>query len=459
MRTPPRPVLAALAGIVLLGAALLVWQGRDEDVRYATAAVDRGDVVEVVGATGTVQAVTTVQVGSQVSGTIQSLNADFNSTVRKGQVLARLDPSLFQARVEQARANLISARANLDKSKAEVEDSRQKYDRAKQLAAQQLLPQSDLETAKATYEGAQAQVKASQAAVSQAAASVNQAQVDLNHTVIASPIDGVVIARSVDVGQTVAASLQAPVLFQIANDLRQLQVNASIDEADVGRVKEGQEVDFRVDAYPDQTFAGRLQQVRLLPTTVQNVVTYNAIIAVDNPQQRLMPGMTATVSIVVRRADNVLRIPASALRFRPEGFDPSQRRRQGQESGTAAAAGPGGRPERTGGAGGRGGSGGGAGRAGGSGRSWGAGGGAGGDGSGRTQLVFVLNEKGEPRPSRVRLGISDGQFVEVSEGLDEGTRVVTGQQSEAAGGAAARPGASPGTSNPFNPQRPQRRQR
>jgi HlyD family secretion protein len=460
MRTPGRPVLAVLAGIVLLGVALLVWKGRDEDVRYATAAVDRGDVVEVVGATGAVQAVTTVQVGSQVSGTIQSLNADFNSTVRKGQVLARLDPSLFQARVEQARANLISARANLDKSRAEVEDTRQKYERAKQLAAQQLLPQADLDTAKANQEGALAQVKASQAAVSQAAASLNQAQVDAAHTVITSPIDGVVIARNVDVGQTVAASLQAPVLFVIANDLRQLQVNASIDEADVGRVKEGQEVDFRVDAYPDQTFAGRLQQVRLQPTTVQNVVTYNAIIAVDNPQQRLMPGMTATVSIVVRKADDVLRIPASALRFRPEGFDPAQRRRQGQESGTAAAAGPGARPERSGGGGGRGGSAGGAGRAGGSGRAWGAGGAAGADGSGRPQLVFVLNEKGEPQPARVRLGISDGQFVEVREGLDEGARVVTGQQtSEAARGAAPRPGASPAASNPFNPQRPQRRQR
>src|SRR6185369_13474313 len=257
MRTPPKSVLAGLAGIVLLGGAFLVWRGRDEEVRYATAAVDRGDVVEVVGATGAVQAVTTVQVGSQVSGTIQSLTADFNSTVHKGQVLARLDPSLFQARVEQARANLTSARANLDKSKAEVEDTRQKYERAKKLAAEQLLPESDLETAKANQEAAQAQVKASQAAVSQAAASVNQAQVDMTHTVITSPIDGVVVARNVDVGQTVAASLQAPVLFVIAQDLRELQVNASIDEADVGRVKEGQEVDFRVDAYPDQTFAGR----------------------------------------------------------------------------------------------------------------------------------------------------------------------------------------------------------
>jgi HlyD family secretion protein len=370
--------------------------------------------------------------------------------VKKGQVLARLDPSLFQARVEQARANVISARANLERSRAEVEDTRQKYERAKALAGEQLLPQSDLDTARANNEAAAAQVKASQASVSQAAASLNQAQVDAEHTVIASPIDGVVIARNVDVGQTVAASLQAPVLFVIANDLRELQVNASIDEADVGRVQTGQEVEFRVDAYPDQTFPGRVQQVRLQPTTVQNVVTYNAIISVDNPQQRLMPGMTATVSIVVRRADDVLRIPAATLRFRPEGFDPSQRQRQGQDNGTAAAAGPGNRPERTGGTRGAGG---------GAGRGWTGGRGAAGEPGTRSQTVFVLNEKGEPQPARVRLGISDGQFVEVREGLDQGARVVTGAETDATRGAAARPAASPGASNPFNPQRPQRRQR
>jgi HlyD family secretion protein len=470
MRMPPKRVLLAILGGVLVPAValVLILRGREADVRYATAAVDRGDVIEVVGATGTVQAVTTVQVGSQVSGTIQSLHADFNSVVRKGEVLARLDPSLLQARVEQARANLISARANLDRSRAMVEDTRQKYARAQELAAQQLLPQSDLETAKSNQDAAAAQVKASQAAVSQAAAALNQAQVDTAHTVIASPIDGVVIARNVDVGQTVAASLQAPVLFVIAQDLRQLQVNASIDEADVGRVKEGQEVDFRVDAFPDQTFPGRVQQVRLQPTTVQNVVTYNAIISVENPGQRLMPGMTATVSIVVRRADGVLRMPASALRFRPEGFDASRRQRAGQGSqaeGTAAAAGPGAQTERTGargaGAGtGRGRAGGGGGwrgaRAGGDATGTAAGAG---EGQGRPTTVFVLNEKAEPQPARVRLGISDGQYVEVREGIDEGTRVITGTETEATRAASPRPGASPGANNPFSPQRPQRRQR
>ena len=473
MKKPPKRVLAGAAGLLAAAAGLFaLWHGRETEVRYATAAVDRGDVTEVVGATGTVQAVTTVQVGSQVSGTIQNLYADFNSNVRKGQVLARLDPSLFQARVEQARANLISAQANLERSKATVEDTRQKYSRAKELAAQQLLPQSDLDTARANNEGAVAQVKASQAAVSQAVAALHQAQVDMQHTVISSPIDGVVVARNVDVGQTVAASLQAPVLFVIANDLRELQVNASIDEADVGRVQAGQAVEFRVDAFPDQTFPGRVQQVRLQPTTVQNVVTYNAIISVDNPQQRLMPGMTATVSVVVRRAEDVLRIPAAAVRFRPEGFDATrrQRPREGQEGGTAAAAG--GRPERTGGArsgGGRWagrGAGQGAGAAGGAATGAGpAGGGAPGaaggarEGGARPSMIFILDGKGDPQPARVRLGISDGQFVEVREGVEEGARVVTGTEAEGARPAAPRAGASPGANNPFSPQRPQRRQR
>ena len=268
---------------------------------------------------------------------------------------------------------------------------------------------------------------------------MNQAQVDMAHTVIRSPIDGVVIARNVDVGQTVAASLQAPVLFVIANDLRQLQVNASIDEADVGpragRPGGGRSASTPI---PTRRSPAGCEQVRLQPTTVQNVVTYNAIISVDNPQQRLMPGMTATVSIVVRRAEDVLRIPASALRFRPEGFDAlaaaarrarraAPRPRRDRGDGPSARAAP-----RTGRTARR---------------------------SARPQLVFVLDEKGQPQPARVRLGISDGQFVEVREGLDEGARVVTGAETDAARGAAARPGASPGTSNPFSPQRPQRRQR
>ncbi|HET8647850.1 MAG TPA: efflux RND transporter periplasmic adaptor subunit, partial [Vicinamibacteria bacterium] len=313
-----RKILLASTALVVVAAALVfLLRARGPQARYATAAVDRGDIADVVGATGTLQAVTTVQVGSQVSGTVLELMADFNSRVQKGAVIARLDPSLFQARLGQAQANLVSARANVERQQAAVEDARQKLDRAEQLARENLLPATDLETARTNYRSAAAQLKATQAAVTQAAAAVNQAQVDLGHTVIRAPIDGIVVGRSVDVGQTVAASLQAPTLFVIAQDLSRMQVLASIDEADIGRVRTGQTASFRVDSFPEQTFEGRVEQVRLQPTTNQNVVTYSAIIAVDNPGQRLMPGMTATVSVVVDEREDVLRLPAAALRFRP----------------------------------------------------------------------------------------------------------------------------------------------
>ncbi len=324
---------------------------RGEATQFTTGSIDRGDVVEVVGATGILEAVTTVQLGSQVSGTIQSLYADFNSTVKKGQVVARLDPSIFEARLGQAQANLLAARANVERSRSTVEDMRQKYDRAKELAAQKLLPATELETAKANHDGAVAQVKASEAAESQAQANVNQAKLDLSHTIIDTPIDGVVISRNVDVGQTVAASFQAPVLFVIANDLAQMRVNAAVDEADVGRVRESQEVVFHVDAFPEREFKGTVEQVRLNPTTVSNVVSYNTIVSVDNRDLLLRPGMTATVSIVVRKAENALRLPAAALRFRPEGY---QRPTGG--GATSASSAPGQGTQRSGaGAGGQGG--------------------------------------------------------------------------------------------------------
>jgi len=440
--------------IVALAAGWALLRGRSEAAAYLTGAVDRGDVVEVVGATGTLEAVTTVQLGSQVSGTIQSLHADFNSTVKRGQVVARLEPSLFEARLGQARANLQSAKANVDRSRASVEDTRQKYERAKELAAQKLLPVTELETAKANYDGALAQQKASEAAESQAQANLNQAEVDLSHTIIQTPIDGVVISRNVDVGQTVAASFQAPVLFLIANDLTRMRVNASIDEADVGRVREGQEVVFHVDAFPEREFKGRVEQVRLNPTTTANVVTYNTIVAVDNEDLALRPGMTATVSVVVRKAENALRLPAAALRFRPEGYQRPGGASQGGGGTRAAQAGGAGIPgaamagERRGP---------GAGRPAGAGFTPGAGGGR---GPGRPTTVFVLDERGEPKAVDVRVGISDGQFVEVREGLEEGAAVVTGTQIAGARGAASgpRPGSSP-SSNPFQPQRPQPRQR
>ena len=296
-----------------------------------TATVTRGDIVETVGATGTLQAVTTVQVGSQVSGNIAYLGADFNSIVKKGQVLARLDPSLFEAQSQQTRANLAQSRANLVKAQSDLErsrvqlvDTQQKYSRAQQLSARSLLPQSDLDTSKTAVDIAQASLQSQQAtvtqvqaAITQSEASVNQSQVNLEHTVITAPIDGLVISRNVDVGQTVAASMQAPTLFVLAADLTKMQVVANLDESDVGRIRPQQVVTFRVDAYPNDTFRGVVSQVRLEPKVQQNVVTYATVIDVPNNDLRLKPGMTANVNVEIAHATTVLRIPNTALRFRP----------------------------------------------------------------------------------------------------------------------------------------------
>ncbi len=277
----------------------------------------RGDIAETVGATGQLQAVTTVQVGTQVSGTIQELNADFNSLVRKGQVLARLDPSLFQTQIEQARANLIRAEADLERLRVSLDDARTKLNRARELSEKKLIAQTELEAAEVAVRSAEAQLRSQQAGVTQSQASLRQNQVNLQHTVIESPIDGLVISRNVDVGQTVAASMSAPTLFILAADLTKMQVLASLDESDVGRIRPGQVVRFRVDAFPTEEFIGTVTQVRLQPTTVQNVVTYQTVIDVPNPDLKLKPGMTANVNIEIARRSNVLRVPNTALRFRP----------------------------------------------------------------------------------------------------------------------------------------------
>jgi HlyD family secretion protein len=301
------------------------------EMQVNSSPITRGDIVDTVGASGTLQAVTTVQVGSQVSGNISFLGADFNSIVKKGQVIAKLDPSLFDAQLQQARANLQQTRANLNKSQSDLDrakvmltDAQQKYTRAKELSAKQLLPQSDLDAAKiavdsadASLASAQATVTQTQAAISQSQATVNQNQVNLDHTTIEAPIDGIIIQRSVDVGQTVAASMQAPTLFIIAADLTKMQVNANIDEADVGRIRPGQHVTFKVDAYPTDTFEGTVSQIRLQPVVVSNVTTYGTVIDVPNAQLKLKPGMTANVKVEIAKRSDVLRVPAAALRFRP----------------------------------------------------------------------------------------------------------------------------------------------
>ena len=309
-------VLSAVAGAAY---GYYRYNRKDPAPTVTTARITRGDIADTVGATGQLQAVTTVQVGTQVSGTILELNADFNSLVGKGQVLARLDPSLFQTQVEQAQANLIRAEADLDRLRVSADDARTKLRRAQELAEKKLIAQTELEAAQVAVRSAEAQLRSQQAGVTQSQASLRQNQVNLEHTVIQAPIDGLVISRNVDVGQTVAASMSAPTLFLLAADLTKMQVVASLDESDVGRIRPGQPVRFRVDAYPSEEFGGTVTQVRLQPQTVQNVVTYSTVIDVPNPDLKLKPGMTANVNIEIARRGNVLRVPNTALRFRPTG--------------------------------------------------------------------------------------------------------------------------------------------
>jgi HlyD family secretion protein len=277
----------------------------------------RGDIVEAVSATGTLEAVETVEVGTQVSGVVRELYADFNSIVRKGQVIARLDPQLIQTQIEQQSANVLRAEADLERLKVALTDSRQKLDRAQQLSAKDLIPRTDLESAQIDVQSSEAQLKSAQAALTQARAQLNNQRVSLGYTTITAPIDGIVISRNVDAGQTVAASMNAPTLFVLAADLTKMEVVATVDESDVGRMRPGQQVTFHVDAYPNDRFTGAVSQVRLQPTTVQNVVTYATVITVPNPELKLKPGMTANVTIEVTRRDNVLRVANAATRFRP----------------------------------------------------------------------------------------------------------------------------------------------
>ena len=376
--------------------------------------VSRGDVVATVEATGTLQPVDTVEVGTQVSGTLASIGTDFNEMVKRGQVLATLDPALFQTQIDQAQATVIRLRAELDKAQVQVEDAQLKLKRAEQLAADQLLPQQDVDTARSTYRIAETSLTGAKAQLTQADAALTQAKVNLSHTVITSPTDGIVLSRNVEVGQTVSAGLQAPTLFVIARDLTRLELQARVDESDVGGVKTGATVTFTVDAYPRRRFDGQVRLVRLQPVTVQNVVTYTTIIDVPNDDGQLKPGMTSTVSIETARADNVLRVPASALRFVPtEGllkeFGPST---PPDENASA--------PLRA---------------------------------SGRREQTIWRLSNGRLDKLPVRVGVSDGANVEiVSDGLSEGASIITGVARSEKTEAAA-----PATSgSPLVPQMPRR---
>jgi HlyD family secretion protein len=320
------------AGVLVLIAVIAAFSLRRGDhTQYLTSPVLRGEIRDAVDATGTVNAVVTVLVGSQVSGTIAKLNADFNSRVHNGDVIAVIDPSLLQATLLQATADLQNAKANvtaaeagLKKANAMFVQGKADFDRASALAKTNAGTQQELDLARANYETAKASVDAAEAGIEQAKAEVSQkdaavamARTNLDHTIIRSPIDGIVVARNVDVGQTVAASLQAPTIFTIAQDLTKMQVYAKVDESDVGRIKLGQPVVFKVDAFPKDRFTGAVSQVRMNPTTVQNVVTYDAIIDFKNPDLKLFPGMTAYVTIPVASVENVVKLPNAALRFNP----------------------------------------------------------------------------------------------------------------------------------------------
>ena len=382
------PWIVAIVGLLII--AFIIRQCRQGGAaNYQTATVTRGPITQAVTATGTLNPVITVQVGSQVSGNIAKLFADFNSQVKAGQVVAQIDPAIFQATVTQAEGDLASAKAALELAKVTAA-------RTRELFVRKTSSQADVDQAMATLHQAEANVKIKQGAL-------DKAKADLDHCAITSPIDGVVISRSVDVGQTVAASLQAPVIFAIANDLTKMQIDSNVAEADVGVVQVGQDVDFTVDAFPMRIFHGKVVQVRNAPITVQNVVTYDTVIGVSNPDLKLKPGMTANVSIIVAHKDNVLQIKNAALRYRPAEATPAE---LGSRSpGPVGARGSGGRERRT---------------------------------SGRT--VYLLSG-GQPKPVQIKTRISDGVVTEVMEGLKEDDRVVTAELTSK----------SPAASTPTNP--------
>ena len=304
----------------IIGTAAVFWIRVDVSAaptELTLASVSRGDVIATVEATGTLQPLDTVEVGTQVSGIIASLGTDFNQLVKRRQIIARLDQAIFQSQVDQARATTIRLTSDVDQAQVQLEDAQLKLKRAEQLAAAQLLAQQDVDTARSAARIADAGLTGAKAQLSQAEAALTQATLNLSHTVIASPTDGIVLSRNVEVGQTVSAGLQAPTLFVIARDLTRLELQARVDESDVGGVEPGAKAVFTVDAYPRKQFSGIVRLVRLQPQTVQNVVTYTTIVDVPNADGQLRPGMTSTVSIELARADNALRVPTTALRFQP----------------------------------------------------------------------------------------------------------------------------------------------
>ncbi|MBI3304499.1 MAG: efflux RND transporter periplasmic adaptor subunit [Deltaproteobacteria bacterium] len=388
-----------------VGLALGAWWYTREDqpqITYRTAVIERGPLSRLVTATGAVNPVSTVQVGSYVSGPIKALFVDFNSPVTQGQRVAQIDPRPFQVKVKQAEANLATARAQVEKDKADLDFKRQVLKRSRDLFERNLIAKQDVEAAERDYEQAQAQFQLDQARVEQNAAALEEARVNLGYTDIISPVDGIVVSRNVDVGQTVAASFQTPVLFLIAQDLTKMQVNSNVSESDIGVVAEQQRAFFTVDAYPERQFWGVVTQVRNAPQTVQNVVTYDVVVSVDNADLALKPGMTASISIISAHRDNVLKVPLAALRFHPPAASGN-----GKPKGPA----PGHEPSGVQGAGSK-------------------------KDTEHRQVWVQANGQGL-KPVPVQVGISDETYAELLEGtLKEGDTVVTGIHTASSDGAS-----------------------
>ena len=417
-------IIIAVIFIVIAGVILsftLFKRSRSQFTKFKTESISRGDIEAVVITTGSLNPVTTVEVGSQVSGRIAKLYVDFNSRVEKGQVVAELDQSLFLTRVQQNQANYESAKASLEKANVTLDNNKKKYNRALELFEKELISYEEKEAVETQYYNAVADLKSAEAHLEQAESQLESSKVDLAYTVIHSPIDGIVISRNINVGQTVAASFQAPVLFQIANDLSKMQVECSVDEADIGKIKEEQHARFTVDAFPDEKFTGMVTQVRYSPEIIQNVVTYTTIVEVDNPEMKLRPGMTATVSIIIGEARNVLKVPNAALRFTPplspeemgkimenmreemiarrRAASPAASEQRREAQGVLSR--PQGLPP--------------------------GGFGPQSDRSKQIPLVWIEEEGGKLRPVLIRTGVTDNSYTEVTRGdLKEGQLVLTG---------------------------------
>jgi len=390
-------------GIVL--AAVIAFAGymyfrKDNGVSpYRTAKVEKGEIVDAIASTGNINAVTTVSVGSQVSGTIQQIFVDFNARVNKGQVIALIDPRLLEAAVVQARGSVGNAKGNLERAQLGVIDTERTNRRNRELIKDGFVAQADVDSSQTAWEQALAQKRSAEAALQQTVGALKVAETNLEYATIRSPVDGIVISRNVDVGQTVAASFQTPTLFSIAQDLTKMQVDTNVDESDIGRAALGQAVSFTVDAWPEKTFRGEVTQVRNSPIVTQNVVTYNVVVRVDNRELLLKPGMTANVSIEVKKYGDVLKIPNAALRYRPAA--------KGAEAESAGKRRGDGKAKEAGG-----------------------------------QRVTLLGKDGKPTPVRVKAGVSNGTFTVLEEGdLKEGDLLVTGEsQAKKAGGSATPPG-------------------